>query len=187
MKTTKRLFIGLTLAAFALSGAAQARGDGDRTGMQRDGARAEQRSEGHRGQTQGPRKDLRSNRASGDRRADHRVGPREQRHARQSAHRQATAHWVDNRQHRQSHRIRAGLRSGDITRGEARQLKRQQARITKMERRYTADGHLSHRERARLERAQDRAGRKIRHARHNDLYRGHDRYASAYGWGHIRH
>jgi len=45
MNTVRNIVVTMTLAAIALSGAAQARGNGDRDGMQRDSTRFEHRAE----------------------------------------------------------------------------------------------------------------------------------------------
>lgn len=184
MQTTNRLIIGITLAALALSGTALARGDGDRTGMQeRDATRAEQRGQGQRTpvRQEGGRQheQMRADRTDGRRH----LAQRDPQHRWYRDHR-SHGGGLDARQHRQHHRIREGRRTGEITRGEARQLYRQQARIDRMERRFTADGHVTGRERRHLDRALDRASRQIRQAKHNDRYRSHERYA--YSWRHGR-
>ena len=145
MITVRNIVVTMTLAAIALSGAAQARGNGDRDGMQRDSTRVEQRAE---------------RRASGDRDGYDRV---------------------DGRQDRQRARLIQGRRSGELTRGEFRRLKKQQKKIGRMERRFSRDGYLSGKERRRLERVRDRASRHIAHAKHNDVYGDSGRrYAHSY-------
>jgi hypothetical protein len=72
------------------------------------------------------------------------------------------------REARQHARIAHGLRSGALTRGEAARLMRGQARIDRMQRRARLDdGVMDRRERARIERAQDRQSRAILRLKHN--------------------
>ena len=69
----------------------------------------------------------------------------------------------------QQHRIREGVRSGELTRGEARELRAQQRRIDRVQRRSKRDdGVVDGRERRRLERMQDRASGNIYEKKHND-------------------
>jgi hypothetical protein len=139
MNTVRNIVVSITLAAIAMSGAAQARGNGDRDGTRRDDTRVEQRAE---------------RRASRDRAG---IDGYDR---------------VDRRQDRQRARLIQGRRSGELTRGEFRKLKKQQRKIGRMERRFSSDGFLSGKERRRLERAQDRASRRIARLKHNDIYRG---------------
>ncbi len=74
---------------------------------------------------------------------------------------------VDARQERQQARIEEGVASGQLTGPEARRLERQQGRIKRAEKRREADGTLSARDKAALERKQDRASRHIYRAKHN--------------------
>jgi len=71
------------------------------------------------------------------------------------------------REHRQTQRIRQGVRSGEITRPEVRILKKEQGRIDRAYHRASADGHLNWRERQRLDKLQDLASRHIYRAKHN--------------------
>lgn len=90
--------------------------------------------------------------------------------------------WADRsniRDHRQTQRIRQGVRSGEITRPEVRRLKMEQRRIDSAYHRASADGHLNWRERQRLDKMQDRAGRHIYRAKHN-----HVRHRHAVGYNH---
>jgi hypothetical protein len=75
--------------------------------------------------------------------------------------------WINRREHRQQSRIREGIRSGELTRREAVRLEGQQARIRVAERFARADGHLTLRERARLDRGLDRANRNIYRQKHD--------------------
>jgi len=88
---------------------------------------------------------------------------------------------VDERQARQMDRIHEGLRSGQLTRHEARDLLRDQRQIEKMERRYLADGHLSRDEWLDLDRRLDEAAHDIRAEKH-DFERQGDGHGGHRGW-----
>jgi hypothetical protein len=75
--------------------------------------------------------------------------------------------WIDRRERHQQTRIRQGIRSGELTRRETARLASQQARIRVSERFARADGHLSVRERLRLDRQLDRASRRIYRQKHD--------------------
>ena len=74
---------------------------------------------------------------------------------------------VDARQDLQADRIRQGVASGELTRPETARLVEQQRHIRRLERRTEADGQVTAREAARVEAAQDRASRRIYHAKHD--------------------
>jgi hypothetical protein len=78
---------------------------------------------------------------------------------------------ADQRQANQRARIAQGVRSGELTRGEAARLRAGQAHVRRVERRAKSDGHVTLRERARLDRAQDVQSRRIARLKHN----GHTR------------
>ena len=83
-----------------------------------------------------------------------------------------SAAWADrssNRDHRQTRRIRQGIRSGEITRPEVRRLKKEQRRIDSAYHRASADGHLNWLERQRLDKMQNCASRHIYRAKHNHV------------------
>jgi hypothetical protein len=103
-----------------------------------------------------------------------------------------SAAWADRsniRDHRQTKRIRQGVRSGEITRPEVRRLKKEQRRIDSAYHRASADGHVNWRERQRLDKMQDRASRHIYQAKHNRANRRlHKHYRNgAYRAYHHRH
>lgn len=77
----------------------------------------------------------------------------------------------DVRQDRQDARIAQGLHSGELTRGEARSLERDQAQLARLERRLRSDGYLSKRERRLLQAEYDDLSWRIRALKHNDRYR----------------
>lgn len=75
------------------------------------------------------------------------------------------------RDNRQSRRIHQGIRSGKITRPEARRLKKEQRHIHRAYNRALADCHLNRHERRRLDKMQDHASRHIYRAKHNHARR----------------
>ena len=75
---------------------------------------------------------------------------------------------VNYRQWNQDHRIQQGARSGELTRREYYRLQAQQARIDRAEDRMRwSGGRLTNRERARLDRRQDRASARIYRQKHD--------------------
>ena len=76
-----------------------------------------------------------------------------------------------NRHVRQAERIGQGIRSGELTRPETAALKKEQWRIVKFKRHAWADGVFTPRERACVERRQNRASARIYRFKHNDFSR----------------
>jgi hypothetical protein len=74
---------------------------------------------------------------------------------------------IDARENRQAARIAHGRRAGELTWFESFKLKREQARIHRLERWAKRDGHVDRYEARRIEDAQDRAGRHIYEQRHD--------------------
>ena len=74
---------------------------------------------------------------------------------------------IDERQAEQQRRIEEGIRSGQINRKEAAHLRRQQARIQRMENQAMADGRMSRAERVRIEHAQNKESLRIAKQKHN--------------------
>ena len=74
---------------------------------------------------------------------------------------------IHRREFRQHERIRQGVRSGELTRGETRHLRAGQLRVHRMEYRAHADGRMTPRERMRIHRMQDRQSRAIYRLKHN--------------------
>jgi hypothetical protein len=74
---------------------------------------------------------------------------------------------IDARRAWEQRRIVNGVRTGQLTWGEYRQLEREQARIARDERRAKADGYVSPYERYRLNRELDRASGDIYRLKHN--------------------
>jgi hypothetical protein len=81
------------------------------------------------------------------------------------------AQHFDQRFDRQHWRIKQGVKSGELTRKEARKLRKQQRRIDRLERRFSSDGYLDRRERRVLRKKQNRASERIYRYKHNDRYR----------------
>ena len=78
---------------------------------------------------------------------------------------------VDNRQAKQRVRIAQGVKSGELTRAEAKRLRNGQKKVRRMERRAKADGVVTKCERKRLDKAQNRESRAIRRLKKNDRNR----------------
>ena len=78
---------------------------------------------------------------------------------------------IDQRQANQEQRIEQGIRSSQLTAGEAARLERGQARIERMERRALADGRMDPRERRRIMHAQDVQSRHIYREKHDNQTR----------------
>jgi hypothetical protein len=79
---------------------------------------------------------------------------------------------ADRREARQHARIVEGRRSGQLTRQEARRLRRGQAHVRRLEHRLKSDKHMTPRERARLQGALNRQSREIWRLKHNARVRG---------------
>lgn len=69
----------------------------------------------------------------------------------------------------QESRIEQGLKSGQLSTGEAARLERGEARIDRMEKNALKDGTLSQQEAGRITRAQDVESGKINALKHNDV------------------
>ena len=67
----------------------------------------------------------------------------------------------------QESRIEQGLKSGQLSTGEAARLEKGEARIDRMESKAAKDGNLSPEEAARIQRAQNRESEAINRAKHN--------------------
>lgn len=81
----------------------------------------------------------------------------------------AMAQGVNARQDRQHHRIEQGVRSGELTRHEARRLHRRERAIARQERRmrWRNGGYLTPRQRHKLNKRLDRTSRSIYRKKHN--------------------
>ena len=96
----------------------------------------------------------------------------------------AQADRIDNRQARQMERIEQGVRSGQLTRFEARKLIAQQHDIAKLERKFERDGRLTPAERQQLTMLQNRASRMIFQEKNDNETRRHVNNGRGWGWGH---
>jgi hypothetical protein len=74
---------------------------------------------------------------------------------------------INRRERNERERIAQGIRSGELTRREAARLRSEQFRIRAYEARARSDGGLNRRERYRLDRMLDRAGRDIYRQKHD--------------------
>jgi hypothetical protein len=74
---------------------------------------------------------------------------------------------INRRERHQQRRIVGGLRSGELTYRETARLERQQASIRRYERHAKSDGHVSWRERQRIDNRLDRANRNIHRQKHD--------------------
>ena len=84
---------------------------------------------------------------------------------------------------RQHRRIERGLRSGELTRKEAKRLRKQLRQIAKLERRYTRDAFLDRHERRKLHNKLNVASERIYRLKHNDRYGEPKRHGHYYGYG----
>ena len=84
----------------------------------------------------------------------------------------AHAQTIDQRVDSAQRRIEQGMRSGSLTRDEARALREELLAVRRDERRAKADGRLDRRERERLDHELNRLERHISALKHNDVQRG---------------
>ena len=68
---------------------------------------------------------------------------------------------VDRREHSQRARIRQGVKSGELTRNEAKKLRKEQVKIRAIERKAKSDGDITRKEVRKLDRALDKASKDI--------------------------
>ncbi len=78
---------------------------------------------------------------------------------------------VNQRQHNQQQRIQQGVKSGELTRGEARGLQAEQRHIRREEARYKSDGTLTRAERADLQHDLNRSSRHLYNQKHDEQSR----------------
>ena len=71
------------------------------------------------------------------------------------------------REHRQQGRIHQGLQAGELTKHEAKKLRKGQKHIDRMQRRDMADGVMSPEEKLKLEKAQDVQNKRIYKQKHD--------------------
>lgn len=74
---------------------------------------------------------------------------------------------ITQRQQNQRHRINQGVRSGELTRNEARHLRSDERAISRDKRMAKANGRVTRSERRHLRRDENRTSRAIRRDKHN--------------------
>lgn len=74
---------------------------------------------------------------------------------------------ITKRQIRQQHRIKQGVKSGELTKPEARHLEARERKIQADKKAAKADGVVTAKERAKIKREQNRASRAIYRKKHN--------------------
>ena len=84
-----------------------------------------------------------------------------------SAYAQDKTPVVDQREKNQQERINQGIKSGELTKGEATRLEVQQGKVKVDEAKAKSDGIVTAKERAKLKREQNRASRNIYRKKHN--------------------
>ena|SRR5689334_23534978 len=75
---------------------------------------------------------------------------------------------VDQREQNQEKRIDQGIKSGELTKGEAAKLEAEQGKIKVDEAKAKSDGKVTAKERTKLKREQNHASRKIWRKKHNN-------------------
>lgn len=75
---------------------------------------------------------------------------------------------VNKRQHQQQHRVNQGVRSGELTRDETRQLREERRAIRQEERAYKSDGKLTREERKDLHQDLNDLSKDIYTEKHDD-------------------
>lgn len=78
---------------------------------------------------------------------------------------------VSKRQVKQSKRIGQGVKSGELTKGETKQLAKQQRRINRSKKAAKADGQVTKKERANLHARQSAASRNVARKKNNSRNR----------------
>lgn len=74
---------------------------------------------------------------------------------------------INERQHKQSHRIEQGIESGELNKREVHRLNHQQARIDKKEAYFKSDGTFTKKERAIIRHDLNKASRNIYKQKHD--------------------
>ena len=78
---------------------------------------------------------------------------------------------VDRREHRQKERIKQGVKSGELTREEAKGLMQEQREIRAQEREMKSDGTFTKEERKELQQDLNEASQNIREQKHDEQTR----------------
>lgn len=77
-------------------------------------------------------------------------------------------HSVNAREHHQRERIEQGVRSGQLTRDELKEIHAEQREIRKEEREYRSDGKFTREERADIQRELNQSSRNVYEEKHDD-------------------
>ena len=75
---------------------------------------------------------------------------------------------INKRQHEQQKRIRQGVRSGELTRGETKRIEKDEREIRQEERAAKADGTVTAEERKEINKDLNKTNRRIYRAKHNN-------------------
>jgi hypothetical protein len=75
---------------------------------------------------------------------------------------------ITKRQINQQARIKQGVKSGELTKGETVRLEKEQAKIQRDKKAAKADGRVTPRERQKIRAEQNKASRDIKRLKHND-------------------
>jgi Tfp pilus assembly protein FimT len=89
----------------------------------------------------------------------------------------AMAGEVKDREENQQDRIAQGIRSGELTKGEAARLEKGEAKIEKDRQKALSDGKLTPKEKKKLNREENKESKKIYKAKHNGKVRKTDQPA----------
>jgi hypothetical protein len=79
----------------------------------------------------------------------------------------AAAGRINRRQGAQHSRIRQGIKSGELTQGEAARTRAEQRRVRRMEAKAKADGQVTGEEQAKISHEQNKASKQIYRLKHN--------------------
>jgi Ni/Co efflux regulator RcnB len=74
---------------------------------------------------------------------------------------------ADKRQKNQKHRVKTGVKSGEITKREAKSIKHSTKSAKRYEAKAKSDGKVTWKERARLQHKENKSSRKIYRTKHN--------------------
>lgn len=75
------------------------------------------------------------------------------------------------REHKQQQRIRQGVKSGELTKGEAKKLIKGQRRIDRAQRKAMADGEVTAKEKLKINKMQNHQSKEIYQEKHDDQNR----------------
>lgn len=90
---------------------------------------------------------------------------------------------ANKRTERQLRRIEQGIETGELTRDELKQLKKEQKHIAKVKERARWDHHITRHEARRITKMQDRASRRIYRYKHNQAKQRRARYHAYHDHG----